>query len=389
MKKLRNLLLLLTLVVPIFGSARQISEIGIVGDSGITGAAAEPHLALELISLGSRIGGFLMGPIVKDSLIAQILNISDPSVPHPEISAYGPAFQEFHLLEDLPSPIRVYFSDAEVDFDKKNIVDLNLSALGSKKIDLLQYSSPYLLGNALGLSPEKIIYVAQDGQRTSSISKQFRRFFVVPRIAKRNYLPELIFISYTANDFCSEDVLNQSSKQVVANYKKILRDQLVDVRKTYRANPKGTHVVYMAPLNVTQIFDNDALLNSRVPFLDGEVICLDLRSHSPVLTQTSLRTKAFNALLGMCPSILKTKITDTNRIQHFKNIFNGVVQAQAQVVAELDSAQPDGWSFSHFKDSNDLNFDTDDTANDCFHPGLGAHIKLARRLLLHLKTILH
>lgn len=372
-------------LVPNLGSAKTFSEIGIVGDSGITGAAADPSLALDVTPLASGIGGFLMGPVMQDELASQILGLKDPSRPHPNLKDLGQANAEFRLPSGLRPPLRVFFSAKEIDKDQKNIVDLNLSARGSMKIDLLQYSHPYFVGSYFGVTPENMFYVAQDGQRTDSIARQFDRFNTIPQIAKRGYLPELIVISFTANDFCSEEVLQKSPEVLALEYRRVLTNQLTEIRKKFRAHPLTTHLVLMAPLNVAQIFENQALLRRTVPFMGKTATCSALREHSEQLFDSPLRTKAFNGLLGMCPAVLKTKLGDQRRIEHFKAIFDNVIKVQTEVVAALSTETRDGWTYSHFKDSYDLRFDTLDSANDCFHPGLGAHIKLAKLMITHLK----
>lgn len=363
-------------------------DMGVIGDSAITGAVADTSLQPTYPSLLSKLGSFLFAPLMDDNiLVKDVFKLAPFAIPKPSSLDLGTAMQEFNLERTLPLPTRVYFSNSERSADDSNLVDLNASARGSMQIDLLQYSFPYFVGHGLGLTAERIVYAAQDGQRIESISRQFERIMSVKEIHMRNYLPRWILISYTANDFCRQDVFSANPTLLTSDYSASIIDQLQQAQQKYRPHPLGTKVILMAPFSVPQLISNPKLLGKKIRFYDNTTLvkCEDLRGSNFKALTGKFQVKLVQALQGMCSSILKSDPNDPNTTSFFTKLFDNIVDIQATATRKLNTFAKPGWEFIHFRKNYDFNLESTDLSNDCFHPGLNLHIKVARELLRDLR----
>lgn len=331
--------------------------IGILGDSGVTGALASPRFTASL----SNLGQFVIDDSQSDARKEDIPNA-----------------EKYNILEDSPAPLtRIRFSQKE----RRETHDIQMQATerASEKIDVNQYSWAYLVGRKLGIPPSDMVMVAQDGTRVDALSEQFQRL----KDFNANQLPPLILISFNANDLCDEKILNEPSAQVIERYAQTIREQMTKSLDGATAHPESTNVVVLAPFDITNAFSNPELLKQKIEFQGrGQVECRDLRVGQ---IQGTLTRQTRDRILGMCNAVLETKPDDTERIRKLSELSQGFADAWARLVGEFN--QTFGAKNIEFRFSDSTRraqFQTGDLANDCFHPGARAHTKIADEVLAFL-----
>lgn len=85
----------------------------------------------------------------------------------------------------------------------------------------------------------------------------------------------------------------------------------------------------------------------------------------------------------MCNSVLRTRTDNQERIRIISDIQQGYVKTWDKLINEWksDSHVPNGFDFEFVHESYDIQFTGEDVANDCFHPSISAHEKVAQLLL--------
>lgn len=344
------------------GISDQEPWVGLIGDSGITGAATSIDLDPNFWSLGRLIGNFLWES-------RRTVQIADP--------ARVPGLQDFGIAdqERLSPLVRVVYSKAEFQeaVNDGRRYEKNLEAKGSLRLDIPEYSFGYLLARGLGIPAERIVLTAQDGRRVGAILEQAERLKEVS-----SSMPSLLIISFTANDLCGDE-LKGSLEAFRAQFRGEVQKQLHGLIAGSRPHPKlGTRVVILAPLDVPQILTNENLLSQEVNFQGrGPMACGEIRENRAAAS--SLGAKMQETLVSMCRSIVPTSRHDTASIQKIQAFQREQIEVWREVVAQLP--QTPGWSFEVRDENRKPLFVKGDLANDCFHPGPGAHSKIARELL--------
>ncbi len=341
-----------------FASAQP--QMGIVGDSGSTGVATNPRLSTELTSL--------LGLGYKSFLE---LDVPD------ELPSYASftSPEEFNLTNPIKPLRRVFYSEQEVKDGSK--FDLYQHSLVARKVDIEEYSWGYLVGRKLKFEPQDIVMASEDGKRIETISAQFGRLSEV----SPDFLPSVIFVSYSANDICHEDNLTKPLDQLKSEYAQSLVKQFDQIEQQYKFDPNnGTTIYLLAPLPFTQILTSPSINQKQIPFHGGRVTCGDLR-------EDRVHRKVFgkdlaDALKGECPLILKTKPSDQARIEKLRSIYQTLLDAQVEALRTI--APTNGFKFEYIPEISSIEMDADDVVNDCFHPSLSGHTKIARSILKHI-----
>lgn len=336
--------------------------VGLIGDSGITGAATSLELQPNFWSLGSLIASFL-------GESRRTVQIADPARVPDRQRDFG-----IHDEGRLSPLVRVVYSQEEF---ARAVADgrryeKNLEAKGSLRLDIPEYSFGYLYARRLGVPAERIVLAAQDGRRVGSILEQMKRLNEVSAT-----LPSLILVSFTANDLCGDE-LKGSLEDFRAGFRAEVTKQLRGMLAGFRPHPAlGTRVMIVAPLDVAQILTNPELLAQRVDFQGrGPVACGDIRENRAVAD--ALGQKMQETLVSMCRAIVPTSRHDTAALRKIQDFQAAQIEVWRAALAELPPAA--GWSFELREESRRPRFTTGDLANDCFHPGPAAHAKIAREL---------
>ncbi|MGZ3722886.1 MAG: SGNH/GDSL hydrolase family protein, partial [Bdellovibrionales bacterium] len=335
----------------------------IVGDSGVTGAASSVNIEPTVSSLIGHLASFVTQTRVQTEL---------------PLLAEFPNPGHFHL-EKIEPLTRVPYSRAEFKASG-NVVNrllLNLGAKFSLKLDVHEHSFGYLVGKSLGIQPQDIVLVGQDGVMVKTLGDQFGRIFEM----QTKTLPPLVLVSFTANDLCDAHVFDYSPAEWAGDFKQALERSWRDAKPYLKAHPRGTHIVVLAPFDVVNVITNPEILAQKTNVEgQGEITCGQLRHGETNLTVSSwLIMRMLNL---MCPSVTKTHPDDLAHLEHLRNVQLAFGEAWKSVIASLNVEYAERGIRWTFLDSiRDLHFTTGDVGNDCFHPSVRGHAKLADLIL--------
>lgn len=258
---------------------------------------------------------------------------------------------------------------------------LIMESRGSRAVDTPEYSWAYDLGLGLGFHPREMLMVAQDGQKVSSISKQLERVIGVTKTE----LPEMLLISYGLNDICHPNDVGREITVFKSRFKKTVAEQIQAITKL-KPNPEGTVVFISAPLDATNLMDNEELMSQVISFEGGSL--LDLKD---VVTCSQIRDKTFQRqtwpglqmrglLIQECKG-LRQDVEDPNaRVEKVRQLQGAQIEAWREVLSET---QVPGFKFILAESVRSIRFVAGDLANDCFHPSISAHKKIANQFLLN------
>ncbi len=228
-----------------------------------------------------------------------------------------------------------------------------------------------LTATGFGVKPSNIVNVATNGQRVDSIATQFQKLQKIV-----STFPDYMFLSFTANDACSEEIFSTSVDAFRAGYLTRLLDGnngQGGMRYMTRFAPtdRDTSVFLLAPLNFPQVLTNPKILEREVPLHFSTVRCERFRTgnHAEGPRISYLADK----LKQMCPAVLGTnpKSMDDDSIfrrKHLVLIHEAMVQAQEAAIATLRSENKNSRLKLRFISSpSRISFDSRHVANDCFH----------------------
>lgn len=331
-------------------------RMAILGDSTVTGAVTNPHLKAFVANAA---GVFL-------------INFLWPS----HNSGRIPMRRETYSLKE--------YQEAG---DKGERGFLVLESRGSRALDTPEYSWAYDLGVGLGFHPREMLMVAQDGQKVSSIARQLERVMGVTKTE----LPEMLLISYGLNDICHPNDVGRETAVFKSRFKKTVANQIQEITKL-KPNGKGTVVFISAPLDATNLMDNDELMSQVISFEGGSL--LDLKD---VVTCSQIRDKTFvrqtwqglqmrGLLIQECKGLRQDVENPKARVEKVRQLQGAQIEAWREVLGET---QVPGFKFILAESVRRIRFVAGDLANDCFHPSISAHKKIANQFLLNELKDLH
>lgn len=375
--KLGRLALFIAFVFLMSPNAPAVEALGIVGDSGTTGAATDPNLTISYSSLGARVGRLIFKS--RYDLVPRLEVFSVPN--------------EFHVDEDsfFPPPFRI-FSYPEEILDRR--AKVLFEGISSTMLDVEEYSFGFLVGKKLGLSNDKIIFVGKDGVGVESIYKQFERLQHWPRLRRaiawtptltqmnlmtqritwsddRPYLPDLVIVSLTGNNFCRTGSLDWKDGFLREKYFNTFVSELSQVVTRLPPHPKGTSVYVLAAFNLLQAKTNADALVTEVLYHGQPMSCKRVREDKD----------AFEFLSANCKALFRTNGDPAQQLEKVQKLYSEVVSAQEMAVEEMQKKAPEKFKFRFVKATSDIWFSKGDLANDCFHPSAKGHEKIARTVL--------
>lgn len=337
----------------------------IVGDSGVTGAASDLRIEPNAWNLFGHVLTFAL----NSRMTANVPPLED--FPNPErfgIDRVEP------LTRVLYSPRE--FVEAKVKGDGY-VRELNLAAKAALALDVAEHGAGYMIGRALKMSGRDIVLVGQDGKRVEAIPIQFERIFAM----QTETLPPLVLVHFTANDFCDERIFSESVEARRSQFARSLGEAWAKTEPFLKPHPLGTRIVVFPPLEVANVLTNQRLLSQKVYLQgQGETSCRQIREGAAL---DGFKSAALvHALSKMCASVLRTRPSDSDRIQRIREIqraFDGVWKTQIDRL----NVQYAGLNLSwHYPDSaRSLKGEAGDLANDCFHPGVRGHARYAEVLM--------
>jgi hypothetical protein len=271
--------------------------------------------------------------------------------------------------------------------EKGDLLSLLAESRLSRSFDTPEYSFAYDVGLGLGISPREMLLVAQDGQKVRSISRQLDRVMGITK----DSLPPMLLISYGLNDICHPNDVGAEVAAFKSRFKQTVQSQISEITRL-KPNEKGTVVFISAPLDATNLMDNDELMSQIIPFEGASL--LDLKD---VVTCTQLRDKSFarqtipgqglrNAFIGMCKGLRQDVNDPKARVEKVRQLQNAQIEAWKEVLAET---QVPGFKFILAESVRKIRFTAGDLANDCFHPSVSAHRKIANQFLTNELKDLH
>jgi lysophospholipase L1-like esterase len=295
--------------------------LAIVGDSGVTGAASSPDLDPRI-----------------ESLLAEILRLKSESA------------------EESPPLTRIASGNH-----------------WAQKIDRPTNSFGYLVGRGLGVKPNDIVLVGEDGTTISTLPEQMQRIYKM----RTPTLPPIVLVSFTANDLCDEKIFSQSEEITVNQFKKNMNLAWAQAKPFLRAHKTGTRIVVLAPLDVVNVITNPDILAQKVNVEGrGQVTCGEVHQAS---NNFDLSTLIIARMLNrLCPSVTETSRGQRDRIYRLRSLqrqYGEVWVNQLKVLSARYASE--GLRFEYIEGTRTLNFTTGDVANDCFHPSKQGHRKIA------------
>ncbi len=333
-------------------------RIVIIGDSGATGAMTDPNFTLAGKDMADRLGKLIFRQ--KPDLQPKASDFSNP--------------EKFKLRDPLDPPNRIFFSAEESEGQQKEFLEFQAQA--TRQVDVGQFSWGYMVGRALDVQPSNIIIAAKDGATLGTMDDQLDRVKTVTG----NTLPSVVFVSFTSNDLCHEDLLQKSIEEIAEDYSDTMADQIQYAVKNFSpAADSGTTIFWMAPLPVADVLTSNEILQKHVPFVDQNVSCRDLREGN--LEKAIGDFNIGELFAKFCPSVQNTKPSDQNRVQKISEIFNAITETQKRVIDRLSSSLPKGYRVQYIEATRALKPTGEDIANDCFHPSLRGHEKVASAVM--------
>jgi hypothetical protein len=337
--------------------------LAIVGDSGVTGAASSNQIEPTLSNLLGHFYSFLTEPRVQSEV--------------PRLEEF-PEPEHFHIGSIEPMT-RVPYSRAEFKLagNAVNGLLLNMSSKLSLKLDVPEHSFGYMVGRGLGIKPSDIVLVGQDGATIDTIAAQFGRIYEM----QTKTLPPLVLLSYTANDLCDERVMSDPIEVWAGRFKTALAQTWLQAKPYLKAHPRGTKIVVLAPFDVVNVIINPEIL-AQITNVEGQgaISCGELRhgeTHFSVSSWMILRM-----LNLMCPSVTQTHPEDQFRLERLKALQLAFIDSWKAQIEELNQqygALNLHWTF--IESVRDIHSATGDVGNDCFHPSVRGHAKIADLIL--------
>ncbi len=160
-----------------------------------------------------------------------------------------------------------------------------------------------------------------------------------------------------------------------------IRKQMALVFERHTPHPNGTRVAILAPLDVVNVITNPLLL-AQITDLQGigKTSCGSLRQ--PPTRSWVLSDFTRNQLQQMCSSVLKTQLGEESRKSKIFEVQTAFAEVWKKLASEWNAGQaPVGYHFDFIQSVRQIQFQTGDLGNDCFHPGIGAHQKIADEVL--------
>jgi lysophospholipase L1-like esterase len=339
--------------------------IALVGDSAITGAVTSPEIFATAPNLLSKIIGFALQSERTD-ILAAYEDYIEP---------------DFFNIQNPVEPLtRVVYSTKEFEAAKaeswSEVRKINLEAKASMRLDVEEYSFGYLVGRYMGISARNIVLTGQDGYRVKSMARQFERVLEVSET-----LPPIMLVSFNANDMCKEEVITKDVEEHKQGFKANVKAELLKIlENSAKPHPSGSHIYILAPINFIELLTSPSILAKEIPFgISGQnqIRCENMRKAD----LDGYDLKFLKSLQGMCKSVLRTDPSDIVRVNQLRKLYESHIEAWQELIDEFQPLSPQGLHWHFITDTSTMAFGAEDVANDCFHPSIQGHSKLARALI--------
>ncbi len=333
----------------------------VVGDSGVTGVVTATDIEATVPSLMHLFGDFFS---------------TRRWTPRVALASELPAASRFGI-EKIEPLTRIFYSSGE--FERNGWLGkltANLTAKLALRLDQPEKSFAYMLGRSRGIAASDIVLVGQDGARLDSIADQLQRVFEM----KTKTLPPLIVLSFTANDYCDEDIFDEDLSVVEARLSTLLLKAWSDAKESLqRPHPNGTRIMVLAPLDVGHVITNPDIQAKRIRMEGhGEVTCGQVREGE---LGFNLKTRFIQKLIGgLCPSVTGTKPSEIEKVERLRAVQQILIRVWQAEIDRLNRTYTQiRWEL--VDEVRQISFVADDVGPDCFHPSVHGHGKIAELLL--------
>lgn len=327
--------------------ANERKWMAIIGDSAVTGAVSSPSINATFKNLQARLW-----------------------------DALSPSWKP---IVSQNSPTRIFFSSNEMqNFWTRPF--LNLVARVSTQTDFPESSFGTLVGQGLQIDPLDVVLVGQNSVMVQAIPVQFARIFEI----QTKTLPPIILLSFNANDFCDPKVFSQEAIQPY--FQNALQKAWDDSRPFLRPHPQGTKIFVLAPLDVSNILSNPSI-QERVIEMEGQgkITCGQVRRD-----QLQAGVKAWvmrQTLAMMCPSVTAPTSAPEHRVKTVQEVQQAINEIWKRQIDRLNQTYANAnirWQY--LETIRDIKFTGEDIGNDCFHPSISGHQKIAAEVLRSIKN---
>lgn len=292
------------------------------------------------------------------------------------------------LREDFqPRRNRVFYST--YDYDQSfwwRRYYLKWVARAGAQMDAPDSAFGFRLGHFLGLSPDDMLLVGQDGQKIEALPEQFRRLGEVSK-----HLPPLVLISFTANDFCHPDFLKLSETQTHEHFETQLSRAWEASRDFLKPHPQGTRILVLAPFEILNLLNNPDVLSTQIKLEGRERATCEnlLQAPGKFSVKSWFVHRTLNAV---CPTVTRVRQNrglaaadeGLKKLEKIQEVLNKAWEAQIQTL-QRSVVAPD-LRFEYIKSTREIAFTKGDVASDCFHPSATGHEKIARALQSYLES---
>ena len=381
-----------------FVSKLYAKGIAIIGDSLATGAGTHQNLSFD--------------PDVMWDVLKGKVKI-EPNLNHSKL-------RDFLKVKTLDEPVYLMKSRREYSGAIEWVITNTLRTFNKNFFNTQQYSWGYILGKRLGYRGDEIYIAGENGARISSLTRQVDR--VLDYL--NGDLPDQIFILFTGNDLCAQNLNFMTSTE---SFRQSLSRGLKYIAINGRSNPHGTIVNVISYLGVSQLLLNESILNKKVVAFGEKTTCEKLRinQYMPENLPTNVRNpeslymshiippnpvKYCPTLFSIPPVIEKDdkKLSNldinrdtfrTNNYSHKRDEmlsilanrvrnYRSISQEVADEVNDLIKAKypQKNITFRFITNTEILQFDENDAAEDCFHLSIDGQLKLAKTIFNEMKS---
>jgi hypothetical protein len=352
--------------------SRAFDGLAVLGDSISTGAAANPTLEFD-------------SKLLWDVFTGQSqVELTPELFPEP--------FRKFATDQD--EPILVKPSVRENDGGSGWLWQNLLQAISARTIEERRLSYGYFVGRELGIPSKDILIVGENGARSRRAWVHASRLLG----ARQRDLPSKILLLYSGNDLCAQSYDDISLAEDYG-------DGLLKAMKYLVLNghvaSRGTRIYLPAFLPVISLMHEQSILDKKINLHGEQVTCREAREQlfSPKSPGNSEiqdpRFQVFSSFIPpspvlLCPTLFSPAAADPARQSLLANRLRAYREAQKKAVQDFNEWR----GFEHPSKSfeakyidapEQIRFDGDDVAGDCFHLSAKGQSKVAAAILTGLR----
>ncbi len=368
-------------------------SVAVLGDDLASGAGSSPLLKYD---------ADLLWDLFKRE------NLSTPTVPE-EIAAFVSG-------QALTPPQTLWMTEREYSGSFAWVFKHVLASFSKVYLNTEEYSWGYLAAKALGVASQNIYVAAENGARIDTLSRQIDRLL----LGRDGQLPEKIFILFSLNDICAAHPDYMTSAQ---DYRASLTRGLQYLLRHGKAAPQGSSIYVLGPLGVTQLLTKASILQKPLEAHGESTTCGELRSRSyqaskPAAMMRHMESLYFQHILPpnparLCPSMFSREFIAQNELGFFASLNknsrlkkisslasemvstlagrirsyrSGTAAALSETQAWLEKEKiPGKFSLQYVGETDSIELEGDDIADDCFHLNWRGQLKIARVLSKHIQ----